>query len=152
MNNSEQLEATEFWEDSIDEIVAAFERQHRRKLLYSISFYWRRHMYGVADFRSNTTSIHSNPMEEDQYLRVNLILISCLFIVGVCCYTANELICLFCTYLVNLDQIRKKTINKKIMTAFCAEHWLCVHTHMWWDLQKYEFHCEYASHKINVPN
>ncbi|XP_042478693.1 RNA polymerase II subunit A C-terminal domain phosphatase SSU72 isoform X2 [Macadamia integrifolia] len=35
----QQLEAVEFWEDSIDDIVAAFEKQHRRKLLYSISFY-----------------------------------------------------------------------------------------------------------------
>jgi len=35
----QELEATEFWEDSIDEIVANFEKQHRRKLLYSVSFY-----------------------------------------------------------------------------------------------------------------
>uniref|UniRef100_A0A2P2IPG2 RNA polymerase II subunit A C-terminal domain phosphatase SSU72 n=2 Tax=Rhizophora mucronata TaxID=61149 RepID=A0A2P2IPG2_RHIMU len=35
----EQIEAAESWEDSIDEIVAAFETKHRRKLLYSISFY-----------------------------------------------------------------------------------------------------------------
>ncbi|CAL5362705.1 hypothetical protein CsSME_00054182 [Camellia sinensis var. sinensis] len=35
----QELETTEFWEDSIDEIVVNFERQHRRKLLYSISFY-----------------------------------------------------------------------------------------------------------------
>ncbi|KAA8542872.1 hypothetical protein F0562_024024 [Nyssa sinensis] len=35
----QELEATEYWEDSIDEIVTNFERQHRRKLLYSISFY-----------------------------------------------------------------------------------------------------------------
>ncbi|KAG5535819.1 hypothetical protein RHGRI_023549 [Rhododendron griersonianum] len=35
----QEIEATEFWEDSIDEIVANFEKQHRRKLLYSISFY-----------------------------------------------------------------------------------------------------------------
>ncbi|XP_043698900.1 RNA polymerase II subunit A C-terminal domain phosphatase SSU72-like [Telopea speciosissima] len=35
----QQLEGTESWEDSIDDIVAAFEKQHRRKLLYSISFY-----------------------------------------------------------------------------------------------------------------
>ncbi|KAK9278784.1 hypothetical protein L1049_028362 [Liquidambar formosana] len=35
----QELEATESWEDSIDEIVAAFEKQHRRKLVYSISFY-----------------------------------------------------------------------------------------------------------------
>lgn len=34
-----QLEATESWEDAIDDIVTAFERQHRRKLVYSISFY-----------------------------------------------------------------------------------------------------------------
>ncbi|KAL5995912.1 hypothetical protein ACLOJK_025985 [Asimina triloba] len=32
-------EAAESWEDAIDDIVAAFERQHRRKLLYGISFY-----------------------------------------------------------------------------------------------------------------
>ncbi|KAK1259029.1 hypothetical protein QJS04_geneDACA001455 [Acorus gramineus] len=35
----QELEAAESWEDTIDDIVAAFERQHRRKLLYSISFY-----------------------------------------------------------------------------------------------------------------
>uniref|UniRef100_A0A6N2MRC0 protein-serine/threonine phosphatase n=1 Tax=Salix viminalis TaxID=40686 RepID=A0A6N2MRC0_SALVM len=29
----------ESWEDSIDEIIAAFEAKHRRKLVYSISFY-----------------------------------------------------------------------------------------------------------------
>lgn len=34
-----QIEAVESWEDSIDDIVAAFEKQHRRKLLYSVSFY-----------------------------------------------------------------------------------------------------------------
>ncbi|KAL4184647.1 hypothetical protein AMTRI_Chr10g2140 [Amborella trichopoda] len=34
-----ELEAAESWDDTIDEIVPAFERQHRRKLLYSISFY-----------------------------------------------------------------------------------------------------------------
>uniref|UniRef100_A0A1D1YY61 RNA polymerase II subunit A C-terminal domain phosphatase SSU72 n=1 Tax=Anthurium amnicola TaxID=1678845 RepID=A0A1D1YY61_9ARAE len=35
----QELEATDCWEDTIDNIVAAFEREHRRKLLYSISFY-----------------------------------------------------------------------------------------------------------------
>ncbi|KAK3032336.1 hypothetical protein RJ639_035387 [Escallonia herrerae] len=35
----QELEATENWEDSIDDLIIAFERQHRRKLLYSISFY-----------------------------------------------------------------------------------------------------------------
>ncbi|XP_058077738.1 uncharacterized protein LOC131226078 [Magnolia sinica] len=35
----QELEAAESWEDAIDDIVAAFERQHRRKLLYNISFY-----------------------------------------------------------------------------------------------------------------
>lgn len=35
----EQIEAAESWEDSIDDILASFENKHRRKLLYSISFY-----------------------------------------------------------------------------------------------------------------
>ncbi|KAK3224620.1 hypothetical protein Dsin_004482 [Dipteronia sinensis] len=35
----QELEKVESWEESIDEVVAAFEKQHRRKLLYSISFY-----------------------------------------------------------------------------------------------------------------
>ncbi|KAI9173376.1 hypothetical protein LWI28_000430 [Acer negundo] len=35
----QELEKVESWEESIDDIVAAFEKQHRRKLLYSISFY-----------------------------------------------------------------------------------------------------------------
>ncbi|GMH16102.1 hypothetical protein Nepgr_017943 [Nepenthes gracilis] len=35
----QELEETGSWEDNIDEIVIAFERRHRRKLLYSISFY-----------------------------------------------------------------------------------------------------------------
>ncbi|CAA7388723.1 unnamed protein product [Spirodela intermedia] len=35
----QELEATDCWEDSIDSVVTAFERQHKRKLLYSISFY-----------------------------------------------------------------------------------------------------------------
>lgn len=34
-----QIEAVECWEDSIDNIVMAFENKHKRKLLYSISFY-----------------------------------------------------------------------------------------------------------------
>ncbi|XP_057984076.1 uncharacterized protein LOC131168566 [Malania oleifera] len=33
------LEANKSWEDSVDEIAAAFERKYRRKILYSISFY-----------------------------------------------------------------------------------------------------------------
>lgn len=35
----QELEATGNWEDTIDDIITTFERQHRRKLLYSISFY-----------------------------------------------------------------------------------------------------------------
>ncbi|KAK9086671.1 hypothetical protein Syun_029065 [Stephania yunnanensis] len=35
----QELEATDSWEDTIDDIVASFERQHRRKLIYSLSFY-----------------------------------------------------------------------------------------------------------------
>lgn len=35
----QQLEATESWVDSIDDIVSAFERQQHRKIMYSISFY-----------------------------------------------------------------------------------------------------------------
>ncbi|XP_010104762.2 RNA polymerase II subunit A C-terminal domain phosphatase SSU72 [Morus notabilis] len=35
----QEIEATESWEDSIDDILTAFEKQHRRKLLYSVSFY-----------------------------------------------------------------------------------------------------------------
>ncbi|KAK1588925.1 hypothetical protein Q3G72_028686 [Acer saccharum] len=35
----QELEKVESWEESIDDVVAAFEKQHRRKLLYSISFY-----------------------------------------------------------------------------------------------------------------
>ncbi|KAM7471060.1 hypothetical protein LguiA_009243 [Lonicera macranthoides] len=35
----QELEGTENWEDSIDDIITTFERQHRRKLVYSISFY-----------------------------------------------------------------------------------------------------------------
>ncbi|KAM0939937.1 putative protein-serine/threonine phosphatase [Dioscorea sansibarensis] len=35
----EEIEAVECWEDSIDNIVTAFENKHKRKLLYSISFY-----------------------------------------------------------------------------------------------------------------
>ena len=40
-----QIEAAESWEDSIDDIIATFEKQQRRKLLYSISFYWDCHEY-----------------------------------------------------------------------------------------------------------
>ena len=40
MNNCYvQIEATESWEDSIDDVLSGFEKQHRRKLLYSISYY-----------------------------------------------------------------------------------------------------------------
>ncbi|OMP07059.1 RNA polymerase II subunit A [Corchorus olitorius] len=35
----EQIETVESWEDSIDDVIASFESKHRRKLLYSISFY-----------------------------------------------------------------------------------------------------------------
>ncbi|KAK8579719.1 hypothetical protein V6N13_142887 [Hibiscus sabdariffa] len=35
----EQIEAVESWEDSVDDILICFENKHRRKLLYSISFY-----------------------------------------------------------------------------------------------------------------
>ncbi|KAK8691736.1 hypothetical protein V6N13_075235 [Hibiscus sabdariffa] len=35
----EQIEAVESWEDSVDDILISFENKHRRKLLYSISFY-----------------------------------------------------------------------------------------------------------------
>ncbi|KAG2667752.1 hypothetical protein I3843_15G126700 [Carya illinoinensis] len=35
----QEIEVSESWEDSIDDIVANFEKQQRRKLLYSISFY-----------------------------------------------------------------------------------------------------------------
>lgn len=35
----QELEATENWVDNIDDIMTNFERQHRRKLVYSISFY-----------------------------------------------------------------------------------------------------------------
>jgi len=34
-----QIEAVESWEESIDDVIASFEKQHRRKLLYNISFY-----------------------------------------------------------------------------------------------------------------
>lgn len=35
----QELEATDNWVDKIDDIITNFERQHRRKLVYSISFY-----------------------------------------------------------------------------------------------------------------
>ncbi|CAL9031750.1 unnamed protein product [Prunus brigantina] len=35
----QEIEAAESWEDSIDDLVNGFEKQQRRKLLYSISFY-----------------------------------------------------------------------------------------------------------------
>lgn len=35
-----QLEETDSWEESIDSIISNFESKHRRKLLYSVSFYW----------------------------------------------------------------------------------------------------------------
>ncbi|KAJ1686197.1 hypothetical protein LUZ63_017587 [Rhynchospora breviuscula] len=34
-----ELEATDSWEDTIDDIVAKFEREQERRILYSISFY-----------------------------------------------------------------------------------------------------------------
>lgn len=34
-----QIESADCWEDAIDDIVVAFERQQKRKLLYTISFY-----------------------------------------------------------------------------------------------------------------
>ncbi|RXH77197.1 hypothetical protein DVH24_023471 [Malus domestica] len=35
----QEIEAAESWEESIDDIVSGFEKQQRRKLVYSISFY-----------------------------------------------------------------------------------------------------------------
>ncbi|KAK9688733.1 hypothetical protein RND81_09G007300 [Saponaria officinalis] len=35
----QELEATESWVDKIDDIISTFERQHRRKIFYTISFY-----------------------------------------------------------------------------------------------------------------
>ncbi|KAK6127789.1 hypothetical protein DH2020_013531 [Rehmannia glutinosa] len=35
----QELEKTEYWEDSIDDIIINFERQNHRKLVYSISYY-----------------------------------------------------------------------------------------------------------------
>ncbi|KAM7250004.1 hypothetical protein ACFE04_021887 [Oxalis oulophora] len=35
----QEIDATESWEESIDDIICRFEKQQRRKLLYSISFY-----------------------------------------------------------------------------------------------------------------
>lgn len=35
----QELETTESWEESVDEIISAFERHHRRKIFYTISFY-----------------------------------------------------------------------------------------------------------------
>ncbi|MQL93191.1 hypothetical protein Taro_025834 [Colocasia esculenta] len=35
----QELEASDCWEDNIDNIVTAFERQQKRRLVYSISFY-----------------------------------------------------------------------------------------------------------------
>ncbi|KAF5183183.1 Rna polymerase ii subunit a c-terminal domain phosphatase ssu72 [Thalictrum thalictroides] len=35
----QELEVTDSWEDNIDNILSTFERQNRRKLVYSISFY-----------------------------------------------------------------------------------------------------------------
>ncbi|CAI8595067.1 unnamed protein product [Vicia faba] len=34
-----ELEAVESWEESIDEVISGFEKRHRRKLLYNISYY-----------------------------------------------------------------------------------------------------------------
>ncbi|KAB2597549.1 RNA polymerase II subunit A C-terminal domain phosphatase SSU72-like [Pyrus ussuriensis x Pyrus communis] len=35
----QEIEAVDSWEESIDDIVSGFEKQKRRKLMYSISFY-----------------------------------------------------------------------------------------------------------------
>ncbi|CAL9131543.1 unnamed protein product [Musa textilis] len=35
----QDIESADCWEDAIDDIVVAFERQQKRKLLYTISFY-----------------------------------------------------------------------------------------------------------------
>ncbi|KAB2614344.1 RNA polymerase II subunit A C-terminal domain phosphatase SSU72-like [Pyrus ussuriensis x Pyrus communis] len=35
----QEIEAADSWEESIDDIVSGFEKQQRRKLMYSISFY-----------------------------------------------------------------------------------------------------------------
>ncbi|XP_021771366.1 RNA polymerase II subunit A C-terminal domain phosphatase SSU72-like [Chenopodium quinoa] len=35
----QEIDAIDSWEDKIDEIIAAFERHHRRKIVYTISFY-----------------------------------------------------------------------------------------------------------------
>ncbi|WZZ05863.1 hypothetical protein YC2023_091784 [Brassica napus] len=39
VHNQSLIEGNETWEDTIDDIVAGFEKQQRRKLVYSISFY-----------------------------------------------------------------------------------------------------------------
>ncbi|XP_057249799.1 uncharacterized protein LOC104891838 isoform X1 [Beta vulgaris subsp. vulgaris] len=39
MDLCQEIDATESWEDNIDEIIAAFERHQRRKIVYTISFY-----------------------------------------------------------------------------------------------------------------
>ncbi|XP_076949792.1 uncharacterized protein LOC143622568 isoform X3 [Bidens hawaiensis] len=35
----QELEETNGWEDVIDDIISAFERKHRRKVVYTVSFY-----------------------------------------------------------------------------------------------------------------
>ncbi|KAL2924079.1 RNA polymerase II subunit A C-terminal domain phosphatase SSU72 [Bienertia sinuspersici] len=35
----QEIEETESWEDSIDEIISGFEKQYGRKIIYIISFY-----------------------------------------------------------------------------------------------------------------
>ncbi|KAI3840742.1 hypothetical protein MKX03_026637 [Papaver bracteatum] len=35
----QELEATDSWEEKVDDIISTFERQNRRKIVYSISFY-----------------------------------------------------------------------------------------------------------------
>ncbi|KAL2344162.1 hypothetical protein Fmac_005447 [Flemingia macrophylla] len=35
----QQIEAAKSWEESVDDIIAGFEKQHRRKLMFSVSFY-----------------------------------------------------------------------------------------------------------------
>jgi len=35
-----QLELVDTWEDEIDDIIRLFEKQHKRRLIYTICFYW----------------------------------------------------------------------------------------------------------------
>ncbi|KAL2344158.1 hypothetical protein Fmac_005443 [Flemingia macrophylla] len=34
----QQIEAAKSWEESVDDIIAGFEKQHRRKLMFSVSY------------------------------------------------------------------------------------------------------------------